>query len=487
MSYPYPSFRPQAPFPGMSPYEGDPYEEMYEGGMQAPQQPEMTEDQMYPGEDESGTLPPMGYARGGRVEGDGQVPLSFLAEKLRGAGRHGDTLLAHINPLEAMMLKSMGGSGTINPKTGLPEYWNPLKSIGRFAKKLLGPVGGALIGNMLLPGAGALIGGGLGGMFGHPNDRMGPLVGAGMGAFAPMAMGGLGNLISGAGATGAGGFLNSLAGQTANPLTSFLTPGMVSGGNVATTPFSLSSLINGGNAAASTPFSMNPVAQLSSTLAPQGASSPGFLASLLEGAGAKGATTGGQAGSFLGQFLQPQNALSALMVGNSLMNPPPSPEKQYKAQYMAQANAQKYLDDQTNDPDRMRQRARLERELEREKWEPLADRAPEEEVEAASPEEYEQTGKWFRKYKKNPQGQRVEVPYARGGYVPGATGGQDDKIPAWLSDGEYVMDANTVSALGDGNNTAGAKRLDAFRKKLLKHKGMKKMPPKTKPLEQYLH
>lgn len=487
MSYPYPPSSTSPLFQGMSPYEEDPYADMYEGDMQPPQRSEMTEDQMYPDEDESGTLPPMGYARGGRVEDS--APLSPLAEMLKGQGRHGDTMLAHINPLEAMMLKSMGGSGTINPKTGLPEYF--FGGIGRFFKKVLGPVGGAILGNMILPGAGALIGGGIGGMFGHPNQRMGPLAGAGMGAFAPMAMGGLGNLISGAGATGAGGLLNSLAGQTANPLTSFLTPGMVSGSG-APSPFSLSSLINGGNAAASTPFSMNPVAQLSSTLAPKGASSsPSFLASLLEGAGVKGATTGSQAGSFLGQFLQPQNALSTLMVGNSLLNPPPSVERQAKAQYRAQAEAQKYLDDQLHEPDRMRQRAKLDRELEREKWEPLAETADDVETEQLSPEEYERTGKWFRKYKKNPQGQRIEVPYARGGevrrYLDGNTGGQEDKIPAWLSDGEYVMDANTVSALGDGNNTAGAQRLDEFRKRLLKHKGMKGFPPKTKPLTSYLH
>jgi hypothetical protein len=32
-------------------------------------------------------------------------------------------MLAHINPQEAAMLKRMGGSGTINPDTGLPEYF----------------------------------------------------------------------------------------------------------------------------------------------------------------------------------------------------------------------------------------------------------------------------------------------------------------------------------------------------------------------------
>lgn len=47
---------------------------------------------------------------------------------LERAGRGGDTMLAHINPEEAQMLKAMGGSGTINPKTGLPEF---LKIFGK--------------------------------------------------------------------------------------------------------------------------------------------------------------------------------------------------------------------------------------------------------------------------------------------------------------------------------------------------------------------
>jgi hypothetical protein len=37
-------------------------------------------------------------------------------------GRGGDTMLAHINPAEASLLKAHGGSGTINPDTGLPEF-----------------------------------------------------------------------------------------------------------------------------------------------------------------------------------------------------------------------------------------------------------------------------------------------------------------------------------------------------------------------------
>lgn len=46
----------------------------------------------------------------------------LIAQELARMGRGGDTMLAHINPQEAAILKMMGGSGTINPDTGLPEF-----------------------------------------------------------------------------------------------------------------------------------------------------------------------------------------------------------------------------------------------------------------------------------------------------------------------------------------------------------------------------
>lgn len=61
--------------------------------------------------------------------------LSEKAQQLRAKGRGGDTILAHINPTEAAMLKAMGGSGTINPKTGLPEFGffdNPIGAVTNF-------------------------------------------------------------------------------------------------------------------------------------------------------------------------------------------------------------------------------------------------------------------------------------------------------------------------------------------------------------------
>ena len=74
-------------------------------------------------------------------------------------------------------------------------------------------------------------------------------------------------------------------------------------------------------------------------------------------------------------------------------------------------------------------------------------------------------------------------------YVRGGTSGQDDQIQAMLSDGEYVMDADVVSALGDGNNEAGAEKLDKMREKIRTHKRAapsNKIPPKAKAPEAYL-
>lgn len=48
--------------------------------------------------------------------------LSSLAQVLRNKGRGKDTILAHITPQEAALLKRRGGRGSINPDTGLPEF-----------------------------------------------------------------------------------------------------------------------------------------------------------------------------------------------------------------------------------------------------------------------------------------------------------------------------------------------------------------------------
>lgn len=90
--------------------------------------------------------PPEGMAIEGMAEGGivGLPQLTPVARELASMGRNGDTMLAHITPQEATMLRRMGGSGSINPYTGLPEFFlkglfkgisRGIKSIGRSLKK----------------------------------------------------------------------------------------------------------------------------------------------------------------------------------------------------------------------------------------------------------------------------------------------------------------------------------------------------------------
>ena len=48
--------------------------------------------------------------------------LPTLAAMLRSKGRGKDSVLAHITPQEAALLKARGGRGSLNPATGLPEF-----------------------------------------------------------------------------------------------------------------------------------------------------------------------------------------------------------------------------------------------------------------------------------------------------------------------------------------------------------------------------
>jgi hypothetical protein len=65
--------------------------------------------------------------------------------------------------------------------------------------------------------------------------------------------------------------------------------------------------------------------------------------------------------------------------------------------------------------------------------------------------------------------------FANGGpnYVAsdGQGDGRSDHVEARLSPGEFIMDAESVALLGDGDNTAGARKLEEMRKNIRRHKG----------------
>jgi hypothetical protein len=138
-----------------------------------------------------------GFARGG-------------LNKIAQMGRRGDSELAHINPFERRLLESYGGSGTINPRTGLREFgW--LKKLFKKIAPIL-PI--AL--SILAPGFGGMIGSALsGGALAAASTGAGMLGSAAIGGLSSAAAGGdaLKGALGGALGAGAGGALGSAIGD----------------------------------------------------------------------------------------------------------------------------------------------------------------------------------------------------------------------------------------------------------------------------------
>ncbi len=76
-------------------------------------------------------------------------------------------------------------------------------------------------------------------------------------------------------------------------------------------------------------------------------------------------------------------------------------------------------------------------------------------------------------------GRMVTSPLAQ--YGEGGAHGRSDDVPAVLSDGEYVIDAETVALLGNGSVDAGANALDQMRAQIRKHKGKNLSQGKISP------
>ena len=75
------------------------------------------------------------------------------------------------------------------------------------------------------------------------------------------------------------------------------------------------------------------------------------------------------------------------------------------------------------------------------------------------------------------------------GQVPHKDGAEGKPVPAKIADGEFVLPEAFVTALGGGDNKHGANLLDEMRKKLRMHKRSaptSKIPPKAKSPLDYL-
>jgi hypothetical protein len=164
------------------------------------------------------------FAKGGIAE------LKPIAKAIASYGRNGDTMLAHITPAEARMLKRRGGSGTINPDTGLPEFFRKAfrkikNAVKKFASSTVGKIVTTVaLGFFLGPAAASFLGAtsaaGVAAVSGFVGSAGSTLLGGGNLRDALKA-GAIGGLTAGAGAAVAGG---AGAFQAGSASTAGLTP-----------------------------------------------------------------------------------------------------------------------------------------------------------------------------------------------------------------------------------------------------------------------
>jgi hypothetical protein len=350
--------------------------------------------------------------------------LEGLAQGLSQYGQGDDQILAHINPEEANFLAQYSG-GTINPMTGLPQF-GLFDFMSKAVDKAFGEDDkGGWATPFIAPALTAV-----GSAIGMPYLGL-------------IATGGLGGALSNS--------ANPLAGAIQGAITS-----AINHGGKSNTGSGLGNWLGGGSpasAGASAPFSTHAPTALSNVLSGQaasgGASSGGvgdFFSKLL-GSGGKG---GGESPFNL------NNALLTTAVLGTLMRKEEKDGPQSYDEAIAQSRPRWRPEDQPRQIPASRARG------------------------IAAPQGYRPGYDPEHEYYKN------ELPFKRGGYLQGSTGGQADKIPAMLSDGEYVIPADIVSDAGDGNNQAGAQKFDALIRNMRHHKGRKGFPPQAKPLTSYM-
>jgi len=440
-----------------------------------------------------------------------QQPFMMMARgglaDLARMGRNGDTMLAHITPREAEILRMRGGAGTINPITGMPEFFlkKLFKAILPFAINFIAPglgtaigtalgatgataaaLGSAVIGGLSsgLTGGnvlqGALMGGLGGGLGGIAGGAVSNALGLNLG---PMGQSILGSGLVGAGAglaTGQGALKGALQGVAGGAL------GQLAGGMPGDTAFqqALKSGIGTFGQGITAGYDPKTAAGMgaltglaagiqykpSQVAVDKVKSEPSFWERALSGgpldSTKTGTTEGGSPFGTLGNLAMAGSVLSGLA------GAPPEVQQAVSALSPSQ---QEYF----NRPTVQWDWSRMQRD--------------------ASASGMSLSQYMAQNWDKVSRGQyamgQPEVAMAMGGplaqvarFARGAGSGRDDTINARLSDGEYVMDAETVAMLGDGSSKEGARRLDQMRKSLRSHKGKalakgKFSPDAKSPLE----
>jgi hypothetical protein len=478
----------------------------------------------------------------------------FAKGGLASLGRNGDTMLAHINPREAEMLKRMGGSGEINPNTGYPEYgWFkkflavalPIAldfiapGLGTTIGTTLGFSGtaAAMAGSAVIGGTTAALTGGdplkgaiLGGLGSGLGEYVGGAANTGLGLeLGKAGQNVLGNALVGGGmgvASGQGflkgaatGALGTYAGQQLGNLTgnAAVGAGGKQFGNMIAAGYDPKSAVIGGGLAGLATSMSKPVESSRLGLKPSDAVIEGLKIPKTPDYSYSGVP---EAGYGTTNFMTGQTGYKGpdnFAVDYSLTNPAaPTTPSGYSAQDTGMglnAPQQSPLGQiktagttGSSNPFTMKN-ALMGATL----LSSLGSAPPQvqQAVSKMSPEQQEYFNRpsvswdWnklqgdanannlslteymARSWPKitsgayNMQPATANPPkMANGGalsavarFAQGAGSGRADTIDAKLSDGEYVIDAETVAMLGDGSNKEGAKRLDAMRGSIRSHKG----------------
>lgn len=398
------------------------------------------------------------FAKGGSVS---------KAKDVAGKGRYGDSMVIHINPDEYKELIGAWGQPTINPHTGMPEFF--LSGLKKWLSRnewvapvaatagsvLLGPIAGSALGSLGLPSGAAsllgntLVGGGIGALTG---GSKGALSGALMGGLAAPY---LNNALSGS------TFGNALGLQNQPTITSYLGSLFGSSGSGAAT-------------GAGNPMGYDPttgkVVPVTGANTPSSGGGGSWLGNLL---GGSSEGSGGGGGSGLSSLLVPGmmglTALSALKGNKGQQNQPPPGFTQTTSSSGTYGPG---LQPVNFDRGNKTQDGSI----------PEVDYY----TYGQKPGKQFFTGNHLAKGGKV-QPQATAAPPQQG--MP-TDDGRADTVPALLSHGEYVMDAETVALLGNGNTDAGAKRLDEMRQAVRMQKGKAlakgKISPHALPPLEYL-
>lgn len=450
-----------------------------------------------------------GFSRGGLTVGGRKASM----------GQGGDSMLAHINPREAEILKRMGGQGTVNPNTGIVEY----KSLKKVFKKVLpvalavfAPGLGTAIGTGLgLSGtAAAVVGGGLlgagtaaitggdplkGALFGGVGAGLGEVAGGfvneglNLGLSAPAAatlgsglVGGVAGELVGDGflegaVQGAGGQLlkNLAPAAPTNPFKAGLQSGLNVTGDMLISGYDPKDAVVGGATAglfggAKNYFSkpseavVGQIKEQVEEVTPEGVEEVSIDDLSVENNPLLPGDTGVDTGAVLpgdavakegffgkaGNYIR-NNPVEAGLLGLTALSAIEAPPDIAEAASSLSAEQQEYFNRPSVSWD----------------WDSLRRDANAANMSLSA---YMAT-EWPR-ITSGQYDNTAGTGYNKGGplsYIKGKGTGRSDEIPAYLSDGEYVIDAETVSMLGDGSNKAGASALDKMRKEIRSHKGKK--------------